>query len=75
MSMERLVYWFERLVYWNEYQTESDYKNTTSQFRYFFESNFVGVNRFLVLNYTNEANNAKRFYARKYLPKMYNQNL
>ena len=34
------------------------------------KSNFVGVNRLFVLVYTIEANNAKRFNARKYyLPK------
>ena len=37
---------------------------------YFLESNFVGVNRLLVLVYTNETYNAKRFNAGKYyLPK------
>ena len=47
---------FERLVYWNEYKTKSDNKNTTNEFRYILESNFVGVNRLFVLVYTNEAN-------------------
>ena len=32
---------FERSVYWNEYKTESENKNTTSEYRYFLESNFV----------------------------------
>ena len=32
---------FERSVYWNEYKTKSENKNTTIQFRYFVESNFV----------------------------------
>ena len=36
---------FERSVYWNEYKTESENKNTTSEYRYFLESNFVWVNR------------------------------
>ena len=61
---------FEKSVYWNEYKTKSDNKNTTSEFRYFLRSNFVGVNKLFVLVYTNHDNNAKRFTARKYyLPK------
>ena len=41
-----------------------------NKYRYFFESNFVGVNRLFVLVYTNEDNNAKRFKIRiYYLPK------
>ena len=32
---------FERSVYWNEYKTKSENKNTTIQFTYFVESNFV----------------------------------
>ena len=35
---------FERSVYWNEYESKSDNKNTTSEYRYFLDSNFVGVN-------------------------------
>ena len=47
-----------------------DNKNMTNKFKYFLESNFVGVNRLSVLVYTNEANIAERFNARKYyLPK------
>ena len=39
-------------------------------YRYFLESNFVGVNRLFVLVYTNEDCNAKKFNARKhYSPK------
>ena len=61
---------FERSVYWNEYKTKSGNKNTTNEFRYFIESNFVGVNRLFVLVYTNHGDNAKEFNARKYyLPK------
>ena len=40
---------FERSVYWNEYKTKSENKNTTNEYRYFLESNFVGVNRLFVL--------------------------
>ena len=36
---------FERLVYWNDYKTKSENKNTTNEYRFFLESNFVGVNR------------------------------
>ena len=38
---------FERSVYWNKYKTKSENKNTTNEYRYFLESNFIGVNRFL----------------------------
>ena len=37
---------FKRSAYWNEYKTKSENKNTTNKYRYFLESNFVGVNRF-----------------------------
>ena len=36
---------FERSVYWNEYKTKSETKTTTNKFKYFLESNFVGVVR------------------------------
>ena len=45
---------FEWSVYWNEYKTKSENKNTTNEFRYFLESNFVRLNRLFVLVYTNE---------------------
>ena len=61
-----LIKGFEWSVYWNEYKTKSENKNTTNEYTYFLESNFVGINRFFVLVYTNEANNAKRFNAQKY---------
>ena len=35
---------FEKSVYWNEYKTKSETKNTTNEYRYFLESNFVRVN-------------------------------
>ena len=61
---------FERSVYWNENKTKSDNKNTTNEFRYFLESNFVGVNRLLVLVYTNQNAASRRFKAKiYYLPK------
>ena len=50
---------FERSVYWNEYESKSDNKNTTSEYRYFLDSNFVGVNRLFVLIYSNQNNRIK----------------
>ena len=61
---------FERSVYWNEYKTKSENKNTANEYRYFLESNFVGVNRLFVLVYSNEDADSKRFKAKRYyLPK------
>ena len=61
---------FERPVYWNEYETKSENKDTTNEYRYFLESNFVRVSKLFVLVYKNQDGNAKRFNARKhYLPK------
>ena len=40
-----------------------------NDYRYFLESNFVGVNRFLVLIYSNEVNNTKRYGDKNYLSK------
>ena len=40
------------------------------EYRYFLESNFVGVNRLFVLVYSNQDNNSKSFKTgRQYLPK------
>ena len=39
----------KRLVYWNEYKTNNENKYTTNEYRYFLESNFVGVNRLFAL--------------------------
>ena len=36
---------FETSMYWNEYQTKSENKITTNEYRYFLQSNFAGVNR------------------------------
>ena len=61
---------FERLVYWNEYKTKSDNKNTTNEFRFFLESNFVGVSRLFFLVYSNQEAASKRFKGKRYyLPK------
>ena len=56
----------ERPVYRNEYKTKSENKVLTSEYRYFLESNFVGVNRLFFLVYINQDANAKRFNAQKY---------
>ena len=50
---------FERSVYWNEYKIKSEIKNTANEIRYFLESNFVRVIRFLVLVHTSQGNIAK----------------
>ena len=66
---------FERSAYWNEYKTKSDNKNTTTEFRFFLESNFVGVNRLFVLVYSDQDAASRRFKAeRYYLPKGINDN-
>ena len=52
---------FERSVFWNENKTKSENKNTTNEYRYFLESNFVGVNKLYVLVYSNANDNAKRY--------------
>ena len=40
---------FERSFYWNEYKTKNENKNIMNVYRYFLESNSVGVNRLFVL--------------------------
>ena len=67
---KRLSKEFKRSVYWNEYKTKSKNKNTTNEYRYFLQSNFVGVNRLFILVYTNQDDNARKFKTRRYyLPK------
>ena len=51
---------FERSVYWNEYKTKSENKNTANEYRCFLKSNFVVVNGFFVLIYSNQDANCKR---------------
>ena len=59
---------FERSVYWNEYIAKSENKHMANEYRYFLESNFVGVNRLSV--YLNQDDNDKWYKSRKhYLPK------
>ena len=61
---------FKRSVYWNEYKKKNENKNTTNEYRYFLESNFIGVNRLFVLVYSNEDADSKRFKAKRcFLPK------
>ena len=56
---KRLSKGFERSVYCNEHRKKSEDKNMTNKYRYFLESNFVGVTRFLVLVYSNQDDDAK----------------
>ena len=61
---------FEKSVYLNEYKTKSENKNMANEYRYFLESNFVGVSRLFVLVYSNQDDITKRFKTRRhYLPK------
>ena len=53
-------------MYWNEYKTKSENKYSTNEYIYFLESNFVRVTRQYVLVYSNAANDAKRYSAKKY---------
>ena len=45
---------FERSICWNEDKTKSDNKNTTNEFKYCLELNFLRGNRPFVLVYWNE---------------------
>ena len=47
----------ETLVYWDEYEIKLENKSTTNEYRYFFESNFVEVNRLLVVVFSNRDDN------------------
>ena len=61
---------FERSVYWNKYKTKLKNENTTNEYRYFPESNFVGVKRLFVFIYPNQNDSVRRFNDKKYyLPK------
>ena len=51
---------FERSVYWNEYKTKCETENTTNEFRYFLESNLVGVNRLFLLVYSYQDDDSKK---------------
>ena len=57
-------------MHWNEYKTKNKNKNTTNNYRYFWDSKFVGVKKLFVLAYSNQDENAKRYKVRRYyLPK------
>ena len=61
---------FGRSVYWNKYKSKSANKNTTNEYRYFLESNFVRVNRLFVLVFSNQDADHERFKSKRYyLPK------
>ena len=61
---------FERSVHWNEYKTKNKNKNTANNYRYFWDSKFVGVKKLFVLAYSNQDENAKRYKVRRcYLQK------
>ena len=62
---------FKRLLYLNEYKTKCENKNTTNEYRYFVESNYVGVKRLFVMIYPKQSGSVKRFNGKKYyLPKV-----
>ena len=42
---------FERWPYWNEFKAKCENKNTTNEYRYFVQSDFVGLTiDYLLLN-------------------------
>ena len=50
---KRLSKEFKSPVYWNEYKTKSEIKDTTKEYRYFSESNFVEVKKLFAVIYSN----------------------
>ena len=65
-SSKSLSQRFETSVYWNEYKTKNENKNMKNEYRYFLESNFVGINRFFVLVYSDQDENSKSYKAKMY---------
>ena len=65
-SSKSLSQRFETSVYWNEYETKNENKNMKNEYRYFLESNFVGINRFFVLVYSDQDENSKSYKAKMY---------
>ena len=57
---------FERSVYWKKFKTKNGNKNAANEYIYFLESNFVGVDRFLVLVYSNQDSSARSFKTQRY---------
>ena len=53
-------------MYWNEYKTNIKNKNTANEYRYFLNLKLLGVNRFLVLVYSNQDDNGEMNKARSY---------
>ena len=45
LSSKLLSKGYERSVYCNDYKTKSEKKDMANEYRYFLESDFVGVNR------------------------------
>ena len=65
---KRLSKGFKRSLYWNEYKTKSENRNTTNEYRYVLESNFL--NRLFVLVHSKDDADSKRFKSKRYyLPK------
>ena len=50
---------------WSEYKTKRE-KYATNEYKYFIESKFVGVNRLIVLVYSIQNDNSKRYKAKTY---------
>ena len=54
----------------NEYKRKTKNENTTNEYRYFLESNFVRINKLIVLVFSNKHDNAKRVKTQRHcLPK------
>ena len=53
-------------MYWNEYKTNIKNKNTANEYRYFLNLKLLGVNRFLVLVYSNQDGNGEMNKTRSY---------
>ena len=60
----------ERSVCQNEYKTKNRNKNTRNKYRYFIQSNFVGVNILFVWVYLNRDSDVKRYSTQKVLPEI-----
>ena len=50
-------------MYWNEYETKSENRDTTEEYKNLLESNVLGVNRLFVSVKSKAANNAQNFKA------------
>ena len=57
---------FERSVYWKKFKTKNGNKNAANEYIYFLESNFVDVDRLLVLVYSNQDSNSRSFKTQRY---------